>query len=93
MKKPYDEFDGDDGHTIADMSQVPGMTGQLFGRRPPQKTGGSPAAPPRPQEAGEFTRMERLMAVLGALKATLLIALVYIVGLGAVILLMLLFWK
>ena len=47
----------------------------------------------RPWESEpEFTPQERRMYMLGALKAALLIALVFIVGLGAAVWLMLLLW-
>lgn len=93
MRKPYDEYDDDDGHTIVDMSQVPHTAGMLFGSRPQKKQAPAPSVPARPWEADDPTGMERLMAVLGALKAGLLVGLFYIVGLGVVLLLMLLFWN
>lgn len=92
MRKPYED-DDDDGHTIVDMSQVPRASGLLFGAAPRRRTPAAAPPPARPWEQSEPSRTERLMAVLGALKAGLLIGLAYAVGLGAVILLMLFFWK
>jgi len=44
-------------------------------------------------EEPEFTRMEKLSAMMGAIAAALSIGAVYAVGLGIIILLMVLFWK
>lgn len=90
--------DDDDGRVIADMSGIarPG----LFRSRP-AKDRQSHAAPlpeedaekKRPWEADEaFSPEERRMYALGALKAALLIALAFILGLGLVILLLIFVW-
>lgn len=87
-KRVYD----DDGRTIADMTGVsgPGLFTPRFGkdsqenRQPEQQ----PQRSHRPWEDTGFSRKERLMVVLGTLKATMLIALAYIVGFGLLILLM-----
>ena len=77
----------DDGRTIADMS---GIT------RPPllipriRKTGAAPQEPSGP-DAG-LSRKERGYAALGATMAALLIAMVFMVGLGIAIFLMLKLW-
>lgn len=84
-------YDDDDGRVIADMSGVerprlliPRLRRGQSG--PPEQTG------EKQDWESSFTPDERRMAVLGALKAALLIGLVFIVGLGAAILLMVLFW-
>ncbi len=92
-KKPKHIYDDDDGRTIVDMSgidrqplllpKLPGF-GQGEGRR---------AAPPEPMAQQPSwvddtpSKEEQLWAMLGALKAALLIGLAFIVGLGLVILL------
>ncbi|MDO4321820.1 MAG: hypothetical protein Q4C61_04775 [Lachnospiraceae bacterium] len=47
----------------------------------------------RPWEDAPFTRKERWMYTLGALKASLLIGLVYLAGLGLLVGLMVFFWR
>ncbi len=72
-------YDDDDGRTIADMSGL--EMGIPRNRR---------------QDQGEEIQMskgERRFYILGALKAGLLVALAFIVGLGLVIGLLLLLWK
>ena len=76
----------DDGRTIADMSGV--SRRNLFGFVP---RGNAPAPVARPESdapSGDvaFTRKERVWAILGALKAVLLIGLCFAVGLALVIL-------
>ena len=84
--------DTDDNHTIADMSDV--RRPHLFGPRAlddaPGGVGGVPARDIRDELQGPE---ERLMVVLGTLKAALSIGLVYIVGFGLAIALMLLLWR
>lgn len=88
-------YEDDDGRTIADMS---GVTRQpvFVPRSTPEDKPSEPHAPKekpeRPWENDAMTRKERLMCVLGAMKATMLIALAYIVGLGLVIALLLWLW-
>ena len=84
----------DDGRTIADMSGVSSPT--PFGFRH-QERGSAPMdrrdGQERPEwESAPYTRSERRMYVLAALKAALLIALVFIAGLGFAIWLMLTLW-
>ncbi len=67
----------DDGHTIFDMSAVPG--------RPP--------AEEEPVRKTQFTAGERISSVFGALAAALSIGLIYIIVFGAVIFLMIRLWK
>jgi hypothetical protein len=86
------KYDDDDGRSIADMSGVEGPS--LFlpraRKKPPEEP---PQRSDRPWESQEgLTGQERRWYVLGALKASLAIALAFILGLGVVILLMLLFW-
>ena len=92
-RKPR-EYEDDDGRTIADMSGVsrPSLLGHL-----PKGTGGRknpdgfhPSQSSLPQE--EVSPKARMWYMLGALKAALLIALAFIVGLGLLVLLMLLIW-
>ena len=91
-KKVYDD---DDGRTIADMSGLdfPGAF-SFRGVRPkkpePEREEERSGTNDRPWEAqmDQFSRSERRMAILGALKAALLIGSAYIVGLGLLIWLM-----
>lgn len=84
-------YKDDDGRTIADMSNVtrqPLLFPRLPRRRPPV-----PAEDPAresPSEPVVLNREERRWAVLGAMKAALLIALAFLAGLGIVVLLFLL---
>lgn len=93
-KKVYDD---DDGRTIADMSQVDRQ--RLFvPRRGAHNRPEAPTQEPeeeRPWEAAKrlLSRQERRWYLLGALKAALLIAGVFIVIFGLAILLMILAWK
>lgn len=87
----------DDGHTIADMSGVerPGMFGHFpAGRKHMNSESGRDSASPQQEEGTQppFTRKERRMYTLAAVKAGLLIGLVYIIGIGALIGLMYLAW-
>ena len=91
-KKVYDD---DDGRTIADMSGLdfPGAF-SFRGVRPkkpePEREGDRSENADRPWEAkkDQFSKSERRMAILGALKAAMLIGAAYIVGLGLLIWLM-----
>ena len=89
-KKVYDD---DDGRAIADMSGLdfPGAF-SFRGVRPkkPERGAEQSNLTDRPWEAqkDQFSRSERRMAILGALKAALLIGSAYIVGLGLLIWLM-----
>lgn len=83
-------YDDDDGRTIVDMSGV--SAPNMFSvRSVPEKK--APQAPERekqdrPWEDTGYTGKERLMIVLGTLKATLLIAGVFIGGIGIFVLLL-----
>lgn len=88
------EYDDDDGRTIADMSGV-GRPGMVSFRR---STGDEDRPEPRHEDAGSGygpfeNKEERWMYIFGALRAALLIALVFILGLGLVTALLLLIWK
>lgn len=78
MKKQYDD---DDGRTIADMSQV--TRPSLFGHVGERKDEGE-----KKENEIKLSRGERFAAVMGAMKAGLLIALVYVIVFGIVIWLM-----
>ena len=77
--------DWDDGRTVADMS---GVTRPHGIPRPAGRQGEKKEAPKE-----EYSPGERRWAILGALRATLLIALIYLGGLALVILLLLRIWK
>ena len=86
MSKDNREAFEDDGRTIADMSGV--TRRNLFGFVPREN---GPAKEDHPENAAAgdsstFTRKERLWAILGAMKAVLLIGLCFAVGLALVIL-------
>ena len=97
MSRREKHYDDDDGRTIIDMSQVPQsspFSGWTSGagreRRRAQR-----------QEAGErrqgeeqqpIPKEERRMFLKGAMKATLLIGLAYLAGLGLLIWIMTLIW-
>ena len=85
MKK-RDEFE-DDGRTIADMSGIaPQPT--ILPRRKPRKEPETNSG-----EGLELTRKEKRWAVLGAMKAVLLIAGAYLLGLGILLGILFLIWK
>ena len=91
--KPKHIHDDDDGRTIVDMSGID-RPSLFLPRMPGAGQGGGPrrAAPPEPMPQQPSwvddspSKEEMLWAMLGALKAALLIGLTFIVGLGLVIL-------
>ena len=88
-------YEDDDGRTIADMSGISGPS-MLVPRSTSGTSENSSAQPENsdhPWEDSEMSRKERLMCVLGAMKATMLITFAYLIGLGLVIFLLLLLWK
>ena len=94
MKK-HEPFE-DDGRTIVDMSGVE-MPSLFLPRKPRQfDPDNAPRENPgqeRPWEQEEqLTAGQKFWVILGALKAALLIGSVYLVELGLIILLMVLFW-
>ena len=77
----------DDGRTIADMSGIAPQPTILPRRKPreePESSG---------EEGLELTRKEKRWAALGAMKAVLLIAGAYLLGLGILLGLLFLIWK
>lgn len=88
--------DGDDGRTIADMSDI-GHIGMGSSIRHFRKEFQNPEANntsiDRPWEKQSVSNEERRWYIFGALKAALSIGLVYIIGLGLVILLLILAWS
>lgn len=101
---PHKEWDDDDGRTIADMSGIerPRFLVPRTGSRESSTEQRSDSLQQEPKEQAvkgrfwenesEFTPRERRMYVLGALKAALLIALAFIVGLGAAVWIMIQVW-
>ena len=86
-----DDFE-DDGRTIADMSGI----GPAPTLRPHRRKAAQPPEPAndRPwEQEPEWTAKEKLWAVLGVLKATLLIAGVYLAGLGVLLAALFLLWR
>lgn len=84
----HDDFE-DDGRTIADMSGV--TRRNLFGFDPNALRSRPDASlrqegPVSASEGDGLTRRQRLWAILGAMKAILLIGLCFAVGMAAVIL-------
>ena len=85
----------DDGRTIADMSGL--ECSPMFIPRTRKKP--TTSEPPAVQDTDErpwestYTPQERRTIIFATLKASILIALAYIVGLGAVILLLIWLWK
>ena len=101
---PRKEWNDDDGRIIADMSGIerPRFIVPRIRDRKSSAERSSVSSQRESEEQNvkerywenesEFTPQERRMYVLGALKAALLIALAFIVGLGAAVWLMLLAW-
>ena len=90
MRK-HDEFTAD-GRSIADMNGI-GPAPML---RPHRRKAAQPPVPAndRPwEQEPEWTAKEKLWAVLGLLKATLLIAGVYLAGLGVLLAALFLLWR
>lgn len=88
MKNNKDNYK-DNGMTVADMSGI--EKPNLFGFRNPNQDDDS--KPNISSNSEPLDKETRKWAILGALKASLLVALAYIVGLGLVILLLVLFYK
>ena len=76
----------DDGRTIADMSGIAPQRMFLPRRR------GREDAPPRSEDV-DLTPKEKRWAVLGAMKAVLVIAGAYLLGLGVLLGLLFLLWR
>ena len=90
MARRRREYEDDDGRTIADMSGVsrPG----LLGHHSPGMAGETENSPAQSRPEDVIPPEDRKWYVLGALKAALLIALAFIVGLGVVIFVLLKIW-
>ena len=95
MKREPREYEDDDGRTVADMSELHRRNLFIPRRSPHQES------PKREVENHEgkanqnppLNRKETRSFILGALSAGLLIALVFIIGLGLAIAIMLLIWN
>ncbi len=103
MGRKQREYEDDDGRTVADMSSLGRwpMLGSLFIRIPPDEHRRNARKPDADtdmdtemttQEPLDLTRQERRFAIFGAMGAGLLIGGIFIAGLLAVILLMLVMW-
>ncbi len=92
MRNRNEEYE-DDGRTIVDMSAV--ERPNLFSFRTPEqpKITSEPQKNDRPWEDHSFNKEERRWAIFGALKASLLIGAAYVIGLGIVILLLVLYFN
>ncbi len=92
MKNRNEEYE-DDGRTIVDMSSI--ERPNLFSFRSTEPSRNVPESPKNdcPWEDHSISKEERRWAIFGALKASLLIGLAYVVGLGIVILLLVLYFK
>lgn len=90
-KKQYED---DDGRSFADMSQIERPNFFSFGRMPERSTHDNDRSrkAQAPSAGDEMSKQERRWYVLGAMKASLLIGLAYVVGLGLLILLMVYLW-
>ena len=99
-KRDKDTLPQDDGRTVADMSDLAphrnwlgGWTDSAPGTSRRELSQPEPPREDRPwEQAPEFDREQRFWAIMGALKAALLIGLAYVVGLGLLVWLMLQFW-
>ena len=85
-------YEDDDGRTIADMSGVSNPSAFVPRREKPQGQDRENSFLFEKHEE-PFTREERRIYFLAALKASLLIGGAFIIGLGAVILIMVLVWS
>ena len=89
-RRDRDDFE-DDGRVIADMSAVerPSLLGHVPARQ------GSEAREPRERRRPkmELTTKERVWLALGAMKAGLVVSLVFVVAIGVVIVALLLLWN
>lgn len=94
MAKKRKEYQDDDGRTIADMSGVsrPSLMGHMPSRSRTRKPADEAFSTRSSLPQEDMSPGARMWYMLGALKAALLIALAFIVGLGLLVLLMLLIW-
>lgn len=93
MSRNPKSYDDDDGRTIADMSGIE-QPGMFIPHSFPQETSpdDSCESEERPWESSPMPKGERFAWVTGALMAALLIGLVFLLGIGAVILLLTKVW-
>lgn len=89
MKNKNEEFE-DDGHTIVDMSAV--ERPNLFSFRS-NDTANHEVKNKRNKDNYSYSKEERRWAIFGALKASMLIGLAYIIVLGLVVLLLVLYFN
>ena len=89
-RRRTDDFE-DDGRVIADMSAVerPSLLGHVPARRGDEPR--EPREKRRPKM--ELTTKERVWLALGAMKAGLVVSLVFVVAIGVVIAALLLLWN
>lgn len=90
MARNKREYSDDDGRTVFDMSQVSAPSAWSFTPKAPRAKEND-ASPKR--EFVPMDREDRRVYVLAALRAALLIALVFIVGFGIAIWLMIALWS
>ena len=90
MSRKKRVYEDDDGRTIADMSDVsaPGMFVPKSLSRSRKDFEPRQEKVSQPWQENEYTAKERFLVAMGALKAALLIAMAFIVGLGAFVLLL-----
>lgn len=90
-------YDDDDGRTIADMSALSAPKGSLFSpmKKRPHTAGSAAETPDRPGNASgdRISKEDRRVYIFAALRAALLIAAVFICGLGLAIWLLLKLWS
>ncbi len=99
-KDPRLEDQEDDGRTVADMSDLAPHRTWMGGWSAPQSSTRRDFAPPeqrteRPawEQPASLDRTQRFWAVMGALKASLLIGMVYVIGFALAGWLMLMIWS
>ena len=90
MSRKKRVYEDDDGRTIADMSDVSAPSMFVPKTMPQSRRENQPRQEKasRPWEDSGYTAKERFLVAMGALKAALLIAMAFIVGLGAFVLLL-----
>lgn len=94
MARKRKGYDDDDGRTVADMSGVFPQRMWMPGRPPGSGTDRRAQKAGRQEADGEeMTGRERRWYVLGALKAALLIAAVFLVAFGLLIALLIAVWR
>ncbi|OUN22219.1 hypothetical protein [Pseudoflavonifractor sp. An85] len=97
MARKPKKYEDDDGRVIADMSDVsrPNLMhlgGSVSKPTPPPQEVGEQTKEDRPWESNEMSREDRRAYIWAALRAGLLIGLVYLVGFGLLTALLLWLW-